>query len=172
MTVSDTKYNDAMNGLKTLMEADPSLSVDGTYGVKQISAGEPLRENEYVAIQIFVIGDRENDEIEGSFELGGSGGNIYHRVMEFAINIYQAWEEGYELNFFTGATMHGKDGASITKYGLYQIAAYMIGFLTSNYTINNTVFVFKWTDTKFVAGTDTELPYANISAEAFYNEQL
>jgi len=167
MAIDDTRYMDTITGLYDLMQLDANLMIGGTYGIKAISKAEPLVEKLFPVIQIFVIGDKTNDIGEADFELGGALGNIYHRIMEVKILVYQHWPYGAEFEYFTGKTL-----PTGYMYGIYQIAAYVKGFVTQQYNINGEVFHFKWDDTSFVSGEISLLPHAEISANAFYNERL
>jgi hypothetical protein len=167
MAIDDLRYYRVMQGLRTLMLTDAKLGPSGTYGVKQISAGEPLVEGKYPAIQIFITQDEPNPDVPFSFELGGSSGNIYHRILRAKVIVYQAWEGAAEEEIFAGKTLN-----SGVKYGIYQMSCYLKGFLTDKYTIDGEVFLSQWSGTNFNSGGEEYLPHGELSANIFYNEQI
>lgn len=152
--VWDTKYTDVKTGIYNLMQADSYLQVDGTYGVKQIVKGNKPVALNYPLIMIEVLRDYPDDSLsEHGMELGGSSGNIYHRIMEGAIVVYNHFHGAKVIDIFDGHTP--SDG--VYRYGLYQITAYLTEFLTSEYTVNNNIWIMNWMGSTFSQG-DEDIP--------------
>ena len=174
MAFSDTFYTDIEEGLITLMGENAYLKIGGTYGIKSIEHGYKPVEHELPSIHIDVVGDEPAPVSDSNFELGGSAGNIYHNVVHLTTFIYQKWNGANEQEVLNGATVNTASGTE-TKYGIKQIACYTRAFYTQQYTIDGTVFLFRWTGTVFIPENEDEkgwLAHAQVSADAFYQIQL
>ena len=160
MTVNYTIYKDAITNLRTLMLADAYLAIGGTFGVAEIAKIGKKVIADFPYIDILIRDDENNEE---ETELGSD--RILHNQLIVEVQIFQIGHSDNEILMGTA-----------NDTGLYDIAGYMKYFLSSEYTINGTVWDMTWTKTIFQDVLDREndeiLPMARVFAVARYQEEV